>query len=94
MLLQRLHRLNCRFYTDTLSKKEKSIVGDACAHIFTYGEFVQIIPMRSKSDDVTKLDRINRDFGVSNEIFIYNAPDKTGYNTKIQRLKRQTIMEV
>ena len=35
-LPQRLHRLNCRFYTDTLFAKEKSIVGNTCAQIFTY----------------------------------------------------------
>ena len=48
-LSQRLRLLNYIFYTDTLFAKEKSIVGNKCAHIFTDGEFVQIIPMRSKS---------------------------------------------
>ena len=36
-LLYRLRRLNCRFYTDTLFVKCKSIVGNTCAHIFTDG---------------------------------------------------------
>ena len=35
LLSQRLRRLNCRFYTDKLFTKEKSIVGNTCAQIFT-----------------------------------------------------------
>ena len=35
-LPQRLHRLNSRFYTDTLFAKDKSIVGNTCAKILTY----------------------------------------------------------
>ena len=79
--MQRLRQLNCGFYTDTLFAKDKYIVGNACAQIFTDGEFVQIIPMRYKSEAGTTLDRINRDFGVANEIFMDNAPKQTGYNT-------------
>ena len=36
-LSQRLCRLNCRFYTDTLFSKYKHIIGNTCDHIFTYG---------------------------------------------------------
>jgi len=54
----------------------------------------QIIPMISKSEAGTTLDRINRDIGVANEIFMGNAPRKTGYNTEIQRVARLTRMEV
>ena len=54
LLSQRLRRLNCRFYIDTLFVKHKSIVGYTCAQIFTDGEFVKIIPMRSKSEAGTK----------------------------------------
>ena len=36
-LLQRLHQLNCRFYTDMQFSKDKSIVGSTCAQIFTNG---------------------------------------------------------
>ena len=38
-LPQRLHRINCRFYTVTLFTKDKSIVGNKCAQIFIYGDF-------------------------------------------------------
>ena len=48
LLLQRIHRLHCRFYTDTLFAKDKSIVGNICAQIFTNRKFVQIILMRYK----------------------------------------------
>ena len=50
--------------------------------------------MRSKSEAGTKLDRINRDIGVANKIFMDNAPKQTGYNTEIQRVEILEIMEV
>ena len=37
--------------------------------------------MRSKSEAGITLDRVNRDVGVSNEIFMYNALKQTGYKT-------------
>ena len=92
LLLQRLRRLKCRFYTDTLFAKDKSIVGNTCDQIFTDGEFVQLIPMRYKSEADTTLDRINRYIGVENEISMDNAPEKTGYNTEMQRVARLAIM--
>ena len=61
-------------YTDTIFAKEKYIVGNTCAQIFTDGEFVQIIPMRSKSDAGTTLDRINRDVGVANGKYMEMKP--------------------
>ena len=60
----------------------------------TDGELIQIIYMRSKSEAGTKLDRINRDIGVANKIFMDNAPKQTGYNTEIQRVEILEIMEV
>ena len=80
---QRLRGLNFRFYTNTLFAKYKSIVGNACYHIFADGEFVQIITMRSKSEYGTTLDGINQYSGVENEIFMNNAPNNTGYNTEM-----------
>ena len=71
--------MNCRFYTDTLFSKYKYIVGNTCAQIFTDGEFVQIIPIMSKSESDTTLDRINRDVRVAKEIFMSNEPEQTGY---------------
>ena len=53
---------------DTLFSKEKYIVGNKCAHIVADGEFVQIIPMRSKSEAGMKLDSINQEIRVANEI--------------------------
>ena len=63
-----------------LFAKDKSIVGNTCAQIFTDGVFVQIIPMIYKSEAGTTLDRINRVVGVANEICIYNTPKHTSYN--------------
>ena len=50
--------------------------------------------MISKSEAGTTLDRINRDLGVANKIFMENAPSKTGYNTEIKRVARLARMEV
>ena len=36
---QRLRQLNCRFYTNPLFVKDKLIVGNTCAEIFTNGVF-------------------------------------------------------
>ena len=93
-LPQRLCRLYCRFYTDTLFTKDKSIVGNTCAQIFTDWGFIQIIPIRSKSEGGTKIDSINRDVGIVNEIFLENAPEQTVYNKEMQRMARLTRMEV
>ena len=82
-LSKRLRRLNYIFYTDTLFVKDKSIVGNTCAQIFTNGEFFQIIPMRYKSEADRTLDSINRVTVVANEIFMYNAPKQTGYKTEM-----------
>ena len=51
-----------------------------CSDIHRWGIF-QIIPMRSKSEDGTTLDRINWGVGVTNEKFMENAPYQNGYNT-------------
>ena len=80
-LSQRLRKLNFRFYMDKLFVKDKSIAGNVCDQIFTDGEFVQIILMKSKSEAGIKLDRINRYIEVSNEIFVGNSPNQTVYNT-------------
>ena len=69
-LFHRICQLNFRFYTDMVFAKDKSIVRNTCAQIFTNGEFVQIIPMRSKSEDDTILYRINREVGVANKILM------------------------
>ena len=74
-LSHRLCQLNCWFYIDTLFAREKYIFGNKCAKIFTNGEFVQIISMRSKSESGTTLDRINRDVGVANKIFMDTEPE-------------------
>ena len=39
-LSQRLCLINCRFYIDTLSAKENSIVGNTFGYIFTDGDFL------------------------------------------------------
>ena len=58
-LFQRLSHLNCIFLIETIFATDQDIVVNTCAHILTDVEFVQIIPMRSKSEADTTLDRIN-----------------------------------
>ena len=52
-LSQRLRQLDCIFYTYKLFAKDKSIVGNTCAQIFTDGYFFQIIPMITKPESGT-----------------------------------------
>ena len=44
-------------------------------------EIFLIISMRSKSEAVTTLDSINRDYRVANDKYTDNEPNLTGYNT-------------
>ena len=37
LISKRLRRLSCTFYTDELFSKQKYIIGNTCAQIFTYG---------------------------------------------------------
>ena len=75
--------MNCRFYTYTLFAKDEYIVGNTCSQIFTNGNFFQIIHMISKSEAGTTLDKIKREVGVANKIFIENVPKQTGYNIEM-----------
>ena len=50
--------------------------------------------MRYKYDAGTTLDRINRDIGFENEIFMENSLTQTGYNTEMQRVAILARMEV
>ena len=70
------------------------MVGNTITRIFTYGDFVKIIPVRSKPEYVMILDRINWCIEVENEIFVDNAPNQTGYNIEVQRVARLKIMDV
>ena len=93
-LSQRPRLLNCMFYTDTLFAKEKSIVRNTCSQVFTDGVFVQITPMIYKLESGTTLDRINRDIGDTNKIFMENVTKQTGYQTEIHIVAILEIMEV
>ena len=57
-------------------------------------EIFQIFIMRSKSEAGTALDRITWDYGLANEIFMDNAPEKNCYNTEIQRVEGLARMDV
>ena len=57
--------LSCTFYTDTFFPKQKYIIGNTCAQIFTYVEgFAHVLPMRSKSQYGEALNVAIMDIGV------------------------------
>ena len=69
LILKRLRRISCTFYTDTLFAKKKSIIGNTCAQIFTDVEgFVYVYPMRSKSQSGEDFNVATRDIGVPNTL--------------------------
>ena len=64
MMSQRLRRLSTTWYTDTLFAKEKSLLGNTCAQIFTDGEgFTYVHPMKSKSQAGEALNKATMDVG-------------------------------
>ena len=66
-------RLSCTFNTDTLFVKQKYIIGDTYAKIFTDREgFVYFHPMQSKSQAGEALNVVTRDIAVPNTLILYN----------------------
>ena len=57
-------------------------------------ESFQIIFMRYKVVSGTTLDRINREVGVANEIFMGNASNQTGYNTEMPRFTSMPRIDI
>ena len=50
--------------------------------------------MGYKSEADITLDRINQYTGVSNDIFVYNSSDQTSCNIEMQKVARETIMDI
>ena len=93
LMSQRLRRLNCRFYTDTLFSKHKSIEGNTCGQLFTDGEgFVILYPMDSKAKAGQKLTELSHDVGIPNELYMDNAPEQVGKNSEMMKeIRRMKI---
>ena len=90
---QRLRRLRTTWYTDTLFAKEKSIVGNQCAQLFTDGEgFTYVHPMESKGQAGEALHKVTSDVGIPNTLISDGAGEQTGANTLFrQECKRLHI---
>ena len=93
LLSQRLRRLNCRFYTDTLFSKQVSANGNTCAQLFTDGKGAVIIyPMRSKAQAGQMLTAFTQDVGIPNELVMDGASEQTGPNTEmVKEIRRKQI---
>lgn len=87
---QRLKRLSTTWYTDTLFAKEKSLLGNTCAQMFTDGDgFAYVHPMKSKSQASEALNKVTMDVGIPNCIISDGAREETGDSTNFrQTLKR------
>lgn len=86
LLSQRLRRLTCKFFTDTLFSKSKSIIGNICAQIYTNAEgFIFVIPIASKSEAGTTLDEFAQDVGIPNELVFDGASEQIGRKTHFMK---------
>ena len=67
-------RISCTFYTEKLFEKQKAIIGNTCAQIFTDGEgFVYVHPIQYKSQAGEYLNVVTRDIGVPNTLISDNT---------------------
>ena len=94
LLSQRLKRLSCTMWTDTLFAKEKSLLGHTCAQIFTDGEgFVYVHPMTTKAHAGDALNCVTRDIGIPNTLISDNAGEQDGKDTEMQECVRRCKMD-
>ena len=69
------------------------MVGNTCAHIYTYGGFLHITPMRYIFEMGVSLENFNQEIGFANKIFIDNTTKHNCYNNDIQKVARQATMD-
>jgi hypothetical protein len=82
---QRLRRLDCHFYTDTLFAKVRSLAGKSCAQIFTNTKgFLYLVPMSTKSDAGYALDQFTQDIGIPNQLTFDGSGAQTGKKTRFR----------
>ena len=77
-----LRSISCTFDTYMLFAKQKYIIGNTCAHIFTDREgFVYVHPMQSKSQAREALNVATRNIGFLDTLLSDNAREQTGPHT-------------
>ena len=66
-----------KIYTDALFSKQKYIIRNTCAQIFTYGEgFFYVHPILFKSQAVECLNLVTREIGVPNILISDNTGEQ------------------
>lgn len=89
LLSQRLRRLDCRFYTDTMFPKVKSLTGRTCAQIYYSNEgYVMVYPMSMKSEVGDTLHDFVTDVGVPNTLVFDGAAEQVGPGTHFDEIRR------
>ena len=87
---QQLRRLNTTWYMDTLFSKQKSIIGNTCARIFTDGKgFTYVHPMKSKDQAGEALHKVTIDVGVPNTMISDGDREQTGDNTYFKEVTKK-----
>ena len=82
------HRLNTRFYTDTLFSRTTSLAGNKCAQVFTDGQFTAVYPLTSKADVGQSLAKFIDEVGVPDGLTADLAGEQTGPKTQFTKLAR------
>ena len=82
------HRLNTRFYTDTLFSQTTSLAGNKCAQVFTDGQFTAVYPLTSKADVGQSLAKFIDEVGVPDGLTADLAGEQTGPKTQFTKLAR------
>ena len=81
-MIQQLRRLSTTWYTDTLLSKQKSIISNTCAQMFTNGKgFSYVHPMKSKAQAGEAIHKVTIDVGVPSTMISDSAGEQTGNNT-------------
>lgn len=83
LLSQRLRRLDCKFFTDTLFAKVKSLSGNSCAQLYyDPNGFMYVYPMMSKGQAGESLDIFVNDVGIPNRLTYDGAAEQVKRGTR------------
>jgi hypothetical protein len=78
VLQSKWKRLNDTFYTDTMFSGIRSLSGNTCAQLFTYGKFIHLEPIERKSQAGETLHSMIDEVGIPDKIIFDGAREQTG----------------
>jgi len=84
----RFNRLQVTVYTDTMFSRVKSTRGNTAAQVFSAGNFVYTVPIKSKANAGDALLQFIQDVGIPEVIVSDGAKEQTGANTKFMEVVR------